>query len=77
MNSGAMRENRYEVLKAQIEDKGIDSNKMKDYLEFFKYGCPQHGGIGFGIDRFIAKLLNLQSIKESIFVFRGPSRLVP
>lgn len=77
LNSGAMRENRYEELKAQIEEKGIDSAKMEGYLQFFKYGCPTHGGIGFGIDRFIAKLLGLPSIKESIFAFRGPSRLNP
>ncbi len=77
LNSGAVREHRYEQLKAQIEEHGVDSEKMKDYLEFFKYGCPPHGGIGFGIDRFIAKLLGLPSLKESIFVFRGPSRIKP
>ena len=77
MNSGAVREHRYEELKKQIEEKGIDSTKMKDYLEFFKYGCPPHGGIGLGLDRFIAKLLELPSIKDTIFVFRGPSRLKP
>lgn len=77
VNSGAVRENRYDVLKAQIEEKGIDSAKMEGYLQFFKYGCPIHGGIGFGIDRFIARLLGLSSVKETIFLFRGPSRLVP
>ena len=77
VNSGAVRENRYDVLKAQIEEKGIDSAKMEGYLQFFKYGCPAHGGIGFGIDRFIARLLGLSSVKESIFLFRGPNRLIP
>lgn len=77
MNSGAVREHRYEELKQQIEEHGIDSEKMKDYLEFFKYGCPTHGGMGLGIDRFMAKLLCLPSIKEVIYVFRGPSRLKP
>ncbi len=77
LNSGAVREHRYDVLKKQIEEKGIKTELMKDYLEFFKYGCPPHGGIGLGIDRFIAKLLDLPTIKESILVFRGPSRLKP
>ena len=77
LSSGAVRESRVEVLKSQIEEKGIDSKKMESYLQFFKYGCPPHGGIGFGIDRFISKLLGLSSIKESIFVFRGPKRLLP
>ena len=77
MNSGAVREHRYEQLKKQIAEKGIKPELMSDYLEFFKYGCPPHGGIGLGIDRFVAKLLDLPSIKESILVFRGPSRLKP
>lgn len=77
MNSGAMREHRYQELKEQIEEKGIDSEKMAGYLDFFRYGCPTHGGLGFGIDRFMAKLLEQQSLKDTIFAFRGPSRLVP
>ncbi|MBO5395019.1 MAG: aspartate--tRNA(Asn) ligase, partial [Clostridia bacterium] len=77
MNSGAVREHRYEQLKSQIEEHGVDSEKMKDYLEFFKYGCPPHGGIGFGIERFMAKLLGLASLKETVFIFRGPSRIKP
>lgn len=77
MNSGAMRENDFAKLKAQIEEKGINSTKMQGYLQFFEYGCPPHGGIGFGIDRFIAKLLGLSSIKDSIFIFRGPSKITP
>ena len=77
MNSGAVREHRYEQLKAQIEEHGIDSAKMKDYLEYFRYGCPTHGGLGFGIERFLAKILGLPSLKETIFVFRGPNRIKP
>ena len=77
MNSGAVREHRYEELKQQIEEHGIKAEKMQQYLEFFTYGCPTHGGIGLGIDRLIAKLLGLSSIKESIFLYRGPARLKP
>ena len=77
MSSGAVREHRYEELKTQIEEHGIKSEYLKDYLEFFRFGCPRHGGFGFGIDRFITKLLGLPSIKESIFIFRGPSRIRP
>lgn len=77
MSSGAVREHRYDILKNQIEEKGIEWKKMESYLEFFKYGCPPHGGIGMGIDRFVAKLLALPSIKDSIYLYRGPSRLKP
>lgn len=50
---------------------------MEFYLEFFKYGCPPHGGFGIGIDRIIMNLLELPSLKEAMFLFRGPERLTP
>jgi aspartyl-tRNA synthetase len=48
----------------------------KFYLEFFKYGCPNHGGFGLGLDRLTMLLLGL-NIKETQFIFRGPNNLEP
>ena len=75
ITTGAQREHRYEVLKAQAEEKGL-AEDVKFYLEFFKYGCPPHGGFGIGIDRITMLFLGL-SIKEVQFLFRGPNRLTP
>ena len=75
ITTGAQREHRYEELKAQAEEKGLLED-VKFYLEFFKYGCPPHGGFGLGIDRFTMLFLGL-SIKEVQFLFRGPNRLTP
>jgi aspartyl-tRNA synthetase len=75
ITTGAQREHRYEVLRAQAEEKGLGED-VKFYLEFFQYGCPPHGGFGLGIDRMTMLLLNL-TIKESMFLFRGPNRLNP
>lgn len=75
ITTGAQREHRYEVLKAQAEEKGL-ADDVKFYLEFFKYGCPSHGGFGLGIDRLTMLFLGL-SIKEVQFLFRGPNRLTP
>ena len=77
ITSGAQREHRPEVLKAQIAEKGINPDNMEDYIAFFKYGCPPHGGFAIGIARLLAKMLNLPSIKEASFLFRGPNRLNP
>ena len=76
ITTGAQREHRYEVLKAQAEEKGLKDD-VKFYLDFFKYGCPPHGGFALGIDRMTMLLLGVSSVKESMFLFRGPNRLTP
>jgi len=75
ITTGAQREHRYDVLKAQAQEKGL-ADDVKFYLEFFKYGCPPHGGFGLGIDRMTMLLLGLH-IKDCMFIFRGPNRLHP
>lgn len=76
ITTGAQREHRYDILKEQAEEKGL-KNDVSFYLDFFKYGCPPHGGFGIGVDRLTMLLLELPSLKESMFLFRGPNRLNP
>ncbi len=76
ITTGAQREHRYDILKKQAKEKGLEKD-VEFYLEFFKYGCPPHGGFGLGVDRLTMLLLNLSSLKETEFLFRGPNRLTP
>lgn len=75
ITTGAQREHRYEVLKKQAEEKGLEED-VQFYLEFFKYGCPPHGGFGLGIDRLTMLLAGVH-INEAMFLFRSPKRLTP
>ena len=75
ITTGAVREHRYEVLKKQANEKGL-AKDVEFYLQFFRYGCPPHGGFGLGVDRLTMLFLGL-SIKEAEFLFRGPNRLTP
>ncbi len=75
ITTGAIREHRYDVLKKQADEKGL-GNDVSFYLQFFRYGCPPHGGFGLGVDRLTMLFLGL-SIKEVQFLFRGPNRLTP
>lgn len=77
ITSGAQREHRVDELCENIKDKGIKPENMQGYIDFFRYGCPPHGGFGLGLARLIAKMLNLPSIKEATFLFRGPNRILP
>ncbi len=75
ITTGAQREHRYEILKKQALEKGLDKD-VEFYLDFFKYGCPPHGGFGIGVDRITMILFN-EGIKDAMFIFRGPDRLNP
>lgn len=76
ITTGAQREHRYDILKQQAEEKGL-AKDVEFYLQFFKYGCPPHGGFGLGLDRITMNLLELPNIKEAMFIFRGPERITP
>ena len=77
ITSGAQREHRYEQLKQNIAEQGIDPESMHEYLEFFRYGAPTHGGFGLGLTRALVRLFELPSVKDVTFLFRGPNRLKP
>ena len=76
ITTGAEREHRYEEIVKNAKEKGLDKD-VKFYLEFFKYGCPPHGGFAIGLDRLTMLMLNIPTIKESMFLFRGPNRINP
>ncbi|HWQ97790.1 MAG TPA: aspartate--tRNA(Asn) ligase [Clostridia bacterium] len=75
ITTGAQREHRYDVLCRQAEERGLGED-VKFYTEFFRYGCPPHGGFGLGVDRLTMLLLGV-GIKEAMFLFRSPGRLTP
>ena len=76
ITTGAQREHRYEEIVKNANEKGL-ANDVKFYLEFFKYGCPPHGGFAIGVDRLTMLLLNIPTVKETQFLFRGPNRINP
>ena len=76
ITTGAQREHRYEKLCQLAKEKGLGDD-VKFYLDFFKYGCPPHGGFAIGVDRLTMLLLGVGNVKESMFLFRGPNRLNP
>ncbi|MBO4848940.1 MAG: aspartate--tRNA(Asn) ligase [Clostridia bacterium] len=75
ITTGAQREHRYEELRRQADEKGLGED-VKFYMDFFRYGCPPHGGFGLGVDRMTMLLLDI-GIKEAEFIFRSPIRLNP
>ncbi|MCD6355666.1 MAG: aspartate--tRNA(Asn) ligase [Anaerolineaceae bacterium] len=75
--TGAQREHRYEVLSKQAQEYGLGLDNIQFYLDFFRYGCPPHGGFGMGLSRLLMVILKLSNIREAVYLFRGPNRLSP
>ena len=74
-----LRENNYEKMIEQMKAAGLDVEHegFKYYLQAFKYGLPQHGGCGFGIDRLAQKTIGLANVKEATLFPRDINRLTP
>jgi len=77
ITTGAQREHRYDVLVDQAKEKGLTLKPIQFYLNFFKYGCPPHGGFGLGPSRMLMKIFNVGNVREVTYLYRGVNRLEP
>lgn len=77
ITTGAQREHRYDILAAQAREKGLSLESIQFYLDFFKYGCPPHGGLGLGPTRMLMKIFGIKNVREVTYLYRGVKRLTP
>lgn len=75
ITTGAQRIHDYDALVSSLKDKGLDPERFSYYLQAFKYGMPPHGGIGLGLERLTAKLLNIDNVKEATLFPRDINRI--
>jgi len=77
VTTGAQREHRYDVLRSQAIEKKAALEPLEDYLNFFRFGCPPHGGMGVGLTRLLMVLLGRDNVRQVTYLYRGPNRLRP
>jgi aspartyl-tRNA synthetase len=77
ISSGSQRIHDVALLKERLKACGLDPKDFDAYLKAFRYGMPPHGGFGFGIERFLMELLDMNNIRECILFPRDRSRLTP
>ncbi|MGO4594641.1 aspartate--tRNA(Asn) ligase [Leifsonia sp. 2TAF2] len=77
ISTGAQREHRVDILEQQATEKGLSVEELEDVLAFFRYGIPPHGGFGMGLARVLMLMLHLSNLRETTYLFRGPTRLTP
>jgi len=75
--SGSQRVHSYELLKANIESKGLSADSFEFYLNAFRFGMPPHAGWGLGVERLLMSLLGLDNVREVVLFPRDRRRLVP
>ena len=77
VTTGAQREHRHDILMKQAKEKGLGEENIKFYTDFFRFGVPPHGGLGFGLTRLLKQMLNIENVREVTFAFRDIKRLFP
>ncbi|OQX93946.1 MAG: aspartate--tRNA(Asn) ligase [Tenericutes bacterium 4572_104] len=77
ITTGAQREHRIDILMKQAKEKGLSEESLEFYFKFFRYGMPPHGGYGFGLNRFLMQLFEIDNIRDVTFLYRGPNRVNP
>ena len=61
----------------QAKEKSMSLEPLADYINFFRYGCPPHGGGGVGPGRLIMMMLDLPNVREATYLPRDVKRLNP
>lgn len=75
--SGSQRVHDPDYLKLRASEHGIDLEKIKSYIESFRYGAPPHAGGGIGLERVCMLYLGLNNIRKTSMFPRDPKRLTP
>ena len=81
LGSGSQRINDPKLQKEVLSKWGLSESDINDrfgwFIEALSYGSPQHAGFAVGIDRFIAEMMNADSIRDVIPFPKTQSGLDP
>ena len=69
---GSQREERLEVLQAQLQRRGMSDEHLWWYLDLRRFGTTPHGGFGLGFDRMLMWLTGMKNIRDVIPFPRTP-----
>ena len=76
--SGGQRLHRYADYVQALNSRGeTDLSAYAGYLDAMRYGMPPHGGFAFGLERFMARLLDVPNIRQVTLFPRDLHRLAP
>lgn len=73
---GSQREERYDVLKARMDEMGMECDTLQWYMDLRRYGGCKHAGFGLGFDRMLMYLSGMQNIRDVEPFPRTPKNLI-
>ena len=77
ITTGGQRIHSYEEQMEKLLSLGFSPAGFEDFLSCHKHGLPPHGGLGLGLERLTARLLNLPNVKLACLFPRDVSRITP
>ena len=77
ITTGGQRIHSYEQQLKKLKQRGMDEEAFASYLLMHRHGMPPHGGLGLGLERFTARLLGYENVREASLFPRDIHRLTP
>ncbi len=75
--TGGQRIHDYDEQVKKMISKNLNPEDFESYLMIHKYGMPPHGGIGMGLERLCARLIDEPNVRYTSLFPRDMTRLVP
>jgi nondiscriminating aspartyl-tRNA synthetase len=77
LTTGGQRLHRYGDYVSALEASGQAREPYDSYLQAFRHGMPPHGGFAIGLERWVARLVGVDNIREVTLFPRDLHRLSP
>lgn len=75
--TGGQRLHLYADYLAALAARGLPVEPFAGYLLAFKHGMPPHGGFAIGLERWLARLIEVPNVRETTLFPRDLNRLAP
>jgi len=77
LTTGGQRLHRYRDYVDALAASGETIEPYETYLQTFRHGMPPHGGFAIGLERWVARLVGAENIRETALFPRDLHRLTP
>ncbi len=77
LTTGGQRLHRHADYLAALAAQGESPEAYAGYLEAFAHGMPPHGGFALGLERWTARLVGADNVRETTLLPRDLHRLAP